>query len=106
MGPWLVEGDRCSPEPWHASTQALCPAAPEPAWLLLPSSVQAEAALDQGKFSQLEALLNRSQMYTQFLTEQVFAGACVCGSNETLALLARIHAATLDSLAWQHSPGG
>jgi hypothetical protein len=27
--------------------------------------------LDQAKFSQLEALLNRSQMYTQFLTEQV-----------------------------------
>lgn len=30
-----------------------------------------ESALDQAKFSQLEALLNRSQMYTQFLTEQV-----------------------------------
>lgn len=33
-----------------------------------------ESALDQAKFSQLEALLNRSQMYTQFLTEQVNAG--------------------------------
>ncbi|PRW20842.1 ATP-dependent DNA helicase DDM1 isoform X1 [Chlorella sorokiniana] len=31
----------------------------------------ADAALDQAKFSQLEALLNRSQMYTQFLTEQI-----------------------------------
>lgn len=30
-----------------------------------------QAALDNTKFSQLEALLNRSQMYTQFLTEQV-----------------------------------
>lgn len=32
---------------------------------------QAEQALDQAKFNQLEALLNRSQMYTKFLTEQI-----------------------------------
>lgn len=38
-----------------------------------------QAALDQAKFSQLEALLNRSQMYTQFLTEQV-GGPSVCGA--------------------------
>ncbi len=35
---------------------------------------QQQAALDKDKFSQLEALLNRSQMYTQFLTEQVSQG--------------------------------
>ncbi|KAL4451633.1 hypothetical protein ABPG75_007295 [Micractinium tetrahymenae] len=37
----------------------------------LPADAAQESALDQAKFSQLEALLNRSQMYTQFLTEQI-----------------------------------
>lgn len=36
-----------------------------------PADAAQESALDQAKFSQLEALLNRSQMYTQFLTEQI-----------------------------------
>ena len=36
-----------------------------------PAPQPEQAALDAAKFSQLEALLSRSQMYTQFLTEQI-----------------------------------
>jgi hypothetical protein len=72
-----------SPVACHTRTQASLPrlrvqpgrhapcSARLPCPVGLPPSRQAQAALDQAKFSQLEALLNRSQMYTQFLTEQV-----------------------------------
>lgn len=55
----------------------------------------AQEALDVAKFSQLEALLNRSQMYTQFLTEQVRHTTLLVPAH-TLAglLLARIRCVT------------
>jgi hypothetical protein len=36
-----------------------------------PANPMATAALDQGKFAQLEQLLSKADMYTQFLTEQI-----------------------------------
>ena len=75
--PAVREVATCRTSPVHTSPHALLDSSlpvlhPALAHCLLnpPCCVQ-EAALDKQKFSQLEALLNRSQMYTQFLTEQV-----------------------------------
>lgn len=55
-----------------------------------------ESALDQAKFSQLEALLNRSQMYTQFLTEQVGLPPHPNAPHPHTTLLAAIPPASTD----------